>query len=122
MKLRFSGAPEMATTRDHVWQRLLDPHFVARSAPGVESVQPLDANRFKVVSGFGVEVPALPALHDPQPPGLIRTLPTSVLPGAAAGHRNHVDPPGRLVDAQRYVGSAGRRPAGARWQIPDGVR
>ena len=54
MKLRFSGAPEMATTRDHVWQRLLDPHFVARSAPGVESVQPLDANRFKVVSGFGV--------------------------------------------------------------------
>jgi carbon monoxide dehydrogenase subunit G len=54
MKLRFSGAPEIATTRDHVWQRLLDPDFVARSAPGVESVQPLDANHFKVVSGFGV--------------------------------------------------------------------
>ena len=54
MRLSFSGAPEIATTRDHVWQRLLDPHFVARSAPGVESVQPLDANNFKVVSGFGV--------------------------------------------------------------------
>ena len=54
MKLRFSGAPEIATTRDHVWQRLLDPNFVARSAPGIESVQPLDPTHFKVVSGFGV--------------------------------------------------------------------
>ena len=54
MKLRFSGAPEIATTREHVWQRLLDPAFVARSAPGVESVQPLDETHFKVVSGFGV--------------------------------------------------------------------
>jgi carbon monoxide dehydrogenase subunit G len=54
MKLRFSGAPEIATTRDHVWRRLMDPHFVARSAPGVESVETLDANRYKVVSGFGV--------------------------------------------------------------------
>ena len=54
MKLRFSGAPEIATTREHVWQRLLDPTFVARSAPGVESVQPLDPTHFKVVSGFGV--------------------------------------------------------------------
>lgn len=54
MKLRFSGAPEIATTRDHVWQRLLDPNFVARSAAGIESVQPLDPTHFKVVSGFGV--------------------------------------------------------------------
>jgi carbon monoxide dehydrogenase subunit G len=54
MKLSFSGAPEIASTRDHVWRRLLDPHFVARSAPGVESVQPLDANHYKVVSAFGV--------------------------------------------------------------------
>ncbi|MGH7518862.1 MAG: SRPBCC family protein [Gemmatimonadales bacterium] len=54
MKLRFSGAPEIATTRDHVWRRLMDPHFVAQSAPGVESVQPLDANHYKVISAFGV--------------------------------------------------------------------
>ncbi len=54
MKLSFSGAPEIAATRDHVWRRLMDPHFVAQSAPGVESVQPLDANHYKVVSGFGV--------------------------------------------------------------------
>ena len=54
MKLSFSGAPEIASTRDHAWRRLMDPHFVAQSAPGVESVQPLDANHYKVVSGFGV--------------------------------------------------------------------
>ncbi len=54
MKLRFSGAPEIATTRERVWQRLLDPDFVARSAPGVESVERLDPTHFKVVSGFGV--------------------------------------------------------------------
>ncbi len=54
MKLRFSGAPEIAATRERAWQRLLDPDFVARSAPGVESVERLDPTHFKVVSGFGV--------------------------------------------------------------------
>ena len=54
MRLSFSGAPEITATRDHVWRRLMDPHFVAQSAPGVESVQPLDANHYKVVSAFGV--------------------------------------------------------------------
>ena len=54
MKLSFSGAPEIVATRDHAWHRLMDPHFVAKSAPGVESVQPIDANHYKVVSAFGV--------------------------------------------------------------------
>jgi carbon monoxide dehydrogenase subunit G len=54
MKLKFSGAPEIAATRDHVWRRIMDPHFVAQSAPGVESVQPIDATHFKVISAFGV--------------------------------------------------------------------
>jgi carbon monoxide dehydrogenase subunit G len=54
MKLTFSGAPEISSTRDHAWRRLMDPHFVAQSAPGVESVQPIDASHFKVISAFGV--------------------------------------------------------------------
>ncbi len=53
MKLEFSGAPEIAAPPERVWQRLLDPHFVARSAPGVESVEVVDATHFKVASGFG---------------------------------------------------------------------
>lgn len=54
MKLEFSGSPEIAASRDRVWQRLMDPHFVAKSAPGVESVEATDPSHFKVISGFGV--------------------------------------------------------------------
>jgi len=54
MKLEFSGAPEITATRDQVWSRLLDPNFVAASAPGVESVEAVDPTHFKVVSGLGV--------------------------------------------------------------------
>jgi carbon monoxide dehydrogenase subunit G len=54
MKLEFSGSPEIAAPRERVWQRLMDPHFVAKSAPGVESVEVIDPNHFKVISGFGV--------------------------------------------------------------------
>ena len=54
MKLHFAGAPEIATTRAHVWRRLMDPNFVAQSAPGVESVEAIDPTHFKVISAFGV--------------------------------------------------------------------
>ena len=54
MKLEFSGSPAIAAPRERVWERLMDPDFVAQSAPGVESVQVIDPTHFKVVSGFGV--------------------------------------------------------------------
>jgi uncharacterized protein len=54
MKLEFSGSPTIAAPRERVWERLMDPHFVARSAPGVESVDRIDPTHFKVISGFGV--------------------------------------------------------------------
>ncbi len=54
MKLQFSGAPEIASTRHHVWQRLMEPKFVAASAPGIESVETIDPTHFKVISAFGV--------------------------------------------------------------------
>jgi uncharacterized protein len=54
MKLEFSGSPTIAAPRERVWVRLMDPHFVAQSAPGVESVDPIDPTHFKVISGFGV--------------------------------------------------------------------
>lgn len=53
MKLEFSGSPEIAAPRERVWQRLLDPHFVAHSAPGVESVEVIDPTHFKVAASFG---------------------------------------------------------------------
>ena len=53
MKLQFSGSPEVRAPTQIVWQRLIDPRFVAGSAPGVESVEVIDATHFRVVSGFG---------------------------------------------------------------------
>jgi carbon monoxide dehydrogenase subunit G len=54
MKLEFSGAPVITANPKQVWEKLLDPDFVAASAPGVESVEALDPTHFKVVSAFGV--------------------------------------------------------------------
>lgn len=54
MRLEFAGAPAVTASREEVWARLMDPNFVAASAPGVESVEPVDPTHFKVVSGIGV--------------------------------------------------------------------
>jgi carbon monoxide dehydrogenase subunit G len=54
MKLEFSGSPTIDAPRERVWERLMDPRFVAQSAPGVESVETIDPTHFKVISGFGV--------------------------------------------------------------------
>ena len=54
MKLNFSGAPEITASRPKLWSKLLDPDFVAASAPGVESVEAVDPTHFKVVSALGV--------------------------------------------------------------------
>jgi uncharacterized protein len=54
VRLEFSGGPEVSAPRELVWQRLIDPRFVARSAPGIESVDVLDPTHFRVTSGFGL--------------------------------------------------------------------
>lgn len=54
MKLEFSGAPEITASREKVWRHLMDPNFVAASAPGVESVEAVDPTHFHVISGLGV--------------------------------------------------------------------
>ena len=54
MKMEFSGAPEITASPRTVWSKLLDPDFVAASAPGLESVERVDATHFKVISGIGM--------------------------------------------------------------------
>ena len=54
MKLHFAGAPEIPATREYVWGRLMDPQFVAGSAPGVELVEAIDPTHYRVISAFGV--------------------------------------------------------------------
>lgn len=56
MRLIFTGAPHVSAPREMVWQKLLDPNFVAAFAPGVEKVERVDDTRFKVVTAFGVGV------------------------------------------------------------------
>src|SRR5690606_40681888 len=54
MRMSFSGAPEVEAPISHVWPRVVDPPFVARHGPGLESVEVLDPHHFKVICGFGV--------------------------------------------------------------------
>ncbi|MDX2193815.1 MAG: carbon monoxide dehydrogenase subunit G [Gemmatimonadales bacterium] len=54
MKLSFTGAPEVAAPLAVTWDRLMDPSFVSASAPGVEKVEAIDPEHFKVIVAFGV--------------------------------------------------------------------
>lgn len=54
MKLAFSGAPEVAAPRNVVWHCLMDPDFVAQSAPGVERIDRVDGTHYAVISAFDV--------------------------------------------------------------------
>jgi carbon monoxide dehydrogenase subunit G len=54
MKLEFSGAPVIDAPRQEVWERLMDPNFIAASAPGVETVEAVDPTHFNVISGLGI--------------------------------------------------------------------
>lgn len=54
MRLEFSGSPEIAAPREQVWLRLIDPHFVAGSAPGIESIEVIDPTHFRITSRVGI--------------------------------------------------------------------
>ena len=54
LRLEFAGSPYIAAPLDTVWRRLIDPHFVATSAPGVESVRVVAPGRFEIASALGI--------------------------------------------------------------------
>jgi carbon monoxide dehydrogenase subunit G len=88
MKLEFSGSPEITGPREKVWERLMDPGFVAASAPGVESFEPVDPTHFKVVSGLGVGAVKLKFKLDVElsgvvPPERLRMTARGRAPGSA---------------------------------------
>jgi uncharacterized protein len=95
MKLEFSGSPEIAAPRERVWQRLMDPHFVAESAPGVESVEAIDPAHFKVISGFGVGSIKLRFTMDVER--------FDVVPNQSASMRMRGKAPGSAVDVLSRV-------------------
>jgi carbon monoxide dehydrogenase subunit G len=96
MRLQFSGAPEVTASRSEVWRHLIDPDFVARSAPGVESVQRIDDTHFKVVSGFGVGSIKLRfvmdvELHDIAEPSIFKMRARGKAPGSNVDVRSAVE-------------------------------
>ena len=54
LQLEFSGSPDIAAARETVWRRLVDPHFVAKSIPGVESMRMVGPDRLQIASAIGV--------------------------------------------------------------------
>ena len=100
MRLEFSGTPEITASREKVWERLMDPNFVAASGPGVESVEAVDPTHFKVVSGLGVGAVKVRfkldvELSDVLPPERLRMTARGLAPGSAVDVVSNV----RLEDA-----------------------
>jgi len=54
MQFSFSGSNEVSAPRAVVWQHLLDPQFVAASAPGVEKVEQVDDSHFQIFLAVGL--------------------------------------------------------------------
>ncbi len=88
MRLSFHGAPEVGAALAEVWPRIIDPHFVAKHGPGVESVEVLDPRHFKVITAFGVGAMKLRfgidvELVDVNPPNFFTMKARGKAPGSA---------------------------------------
>lgn len=95
MQLTFSGSPDVAAPREALWSRLLDPNMMAACAPGVESVEALDPQHYKVVCAFGVgSIKARFTLHVEL---------SDMLPPESASMRAHGTAPGSVVDVQTGI-------------------
>jgi uncharacterized protein len=88
VRLETSGVQEIDAPTAVVWSNLLDHDFVAAAAAGVESVEPIDAEHYRVVAMLGVGSIALRftlhvQLHDIDPPTGLRMSVQGAAPGSA---------------------------------------
>ena len=95
MKLEFTGSSEITASREKVWQRLMDPNFIAAFGPGVESVEAVDPTHFTVVSGIGVGALKVKfkldvELSDVIPPERVRMTARGRAPGSAVDVASNV--------------------------------
>jgi carbon monoxide dehydrogenase subunit G len=111
MKLLFSGSPEVTATQDRVWKALLDPHFVAASAPGVEEVEVVSPEQYNLHLGLGVAFFKLHIvmhvrMHDLEPQTNARLTATGSAPGTEVEVRSriHIEP--LALDRQRLYWEA----------------
>ncbi len=52
--MQFSGTVQIAAPRERVWAFLMDPNRVGSCGPGVESIEVVDADRFKAKARVGI--------------------------------------------------------------------
>ena len=52
--MHFEGTVQINAPRDKVWAFLIDPNQVGSCGPGVESIEVIDATRFKATAKVGV--------------------------------------------------------------------
>lgn len=52
--MHFEGTTQINAPRDRVWDFLMDPNQVGSCGPGVESIEVVDADHFKVRAKVGV--------------------------------------------------------------------
>jgi len=88
VRLETTGVQEIDAPVAVVWSNLTDPAFVAAAAAGVESVEPVDAEHFRVVALLGVGSISLRftlhvQLHDVDPLVGLRMSVQGAAPGSA---------------------------------------
>ncbi len=52
--MQFSGTVQIAAPRERVWAFLMDPNGVGSCGPGVETIEVIDADRFKAKAKVGI--------------------------------------------------------------------
>jgi carbon monoxide dehydrogenase subunit G len=52
--MEFSGTADIGAGREVVWRRVVDPHFVAKSMPGIESIETVAPGRYRIAAAIGV--------------------------------------------------------------------
>lgn len=54
MRLEFDGTVAVAAPVERVWDRLMDPEFVATCAPGVTGVETISPTEYRALSKVGI--------------------------------------------------------------------
>ncbi|MEO8470446.1 MAG: carbon monoxide dehydrogenase subunit G [Chloroflexota bacterium] len=99
--MEFSGAVDIAASREHVFAFVTDPNRVGSCGPGVESIEVIDANHFKASAKVGVGFISARFVVDleiseQQPPDMAVIKARGQAPGSAVdalGRINLVDGP-----------------------------
>ncbi len=95
MRVEFEGTLDVAAPIETVWERLLDPNFVASCAPGVERVDSIDATHYRVTAMLGAGSIQLRfainlELADLVPPTSARMIVRGAAPGSALSAESSV--------------------------------